>query len=156
MAQMVKRGRIERHLPDANATLELGGVLARVIRPGLIIFLRGDLGAGKTTLVRGVLRALGFHGYVKSPTFNLVELYEISGLHFSHFDFYRLRDPLEWKDAGFEEHFTSGSVCLIEWPENAGRLPGADITIFLQHAPSGREVVISAETERGKQCLSEI
>lgn len=153
---MVKRGPIERHLPDPSATLKLGADLARAIRPGLIVYLRGDLGAGKTTLVRGLLRALGFHGHVKSPTFNLVELYEISGLHFSHFDFYRLRDPLEWKDAGFEEHFTVGRVCLIEWPENAGRLPGADIAILLRHAPRGREVVIAAETERGFQCLSEI
>ncbi len=151
---MVNRATVERHLPDAEATLKLGYELARVLRPGLVIYLSGDLGSGKTTLVRGILRGLGYQGHVKSPTFNLVELYKISGLHLHHFDFYRLRDPLEWKDAGFEEQFIPGNVCLIEWPENAGGLPGADIAISLQHAPIGREVVISGETKIGRQCLS--
>lgn len=151
---MVKRGPVKRHLRDTEATLELGHDIARVIRPGLIIYLRGELGSGKTTLVRGILSGLGYHGHVKSPTFNLIELYKISGLHLHHFDFYRLRHPLEWKDVGFDEHFTNNNVCLVEWPENAGGLPGADITILLQHAPAGREVLIAGETEIGKQCLS--
>ena len=151
---MVKRVTVERHLPNAEATLVIGRKLARVIRPGLVIYLRGDLGSGKTTLARGILSGLGYRGHVKSPTFNLVELYKLSGLHLHHFDFYRLRHSREWKDAGFEEHFTSGNVCLIEWPENARGLPGADITIMLRHAPTGREVVIAADTEIGRLCLS--
>jgi len=141
-------------LPDADATLELGRKLARVLRPGIVIYLVGDLGTGKTTLARGVLRGLGYVSHVASPTFNLVVPYEISGLHLLHFDFYRLRDRNEWKDAGFEEYFSSGNVCLIEWPENAGELPGADIKILLRHAAAAREVTISSESEIGEKCLS--
>jgi tRNA threonylcarbamoyladenosine biosynthesis protein TsaE len=141
-------------LPNADATLELGRKLARIIRPGLVIYLCGDLGAGKTTLARGILAGLGHVSHVASPTFNLVVPYKISGLHLLHFDFYRLREPSEWKDAGFEEYFSSGNVCLIEWPENAGGLPGADIKIFLRHAPAGRGVTISSESQIGEKCLS--
>jgi tRNA threonylcarbamoyladenosine biosynthesis protein TsaE len=145
---------IRLHLADAAATLALGARLAAVLRPGLVVFLSGELGVGKTTLVRGCLRALGYRGRVKSPTFALVELYEVSRLYLHHFDFYRFRDPQEWVDAGFRELFGGDGVCLVEWPEKAGdQLPVADLQIWLEHAAVGREARITAPTEVGTRCL---
>src|SRR5215207_1246552 len=92
-------------LPDEAATLALGSAVSHCLEPGHTIYLRGELGAGKTTLARGVLRGLGFEGRVKSPTYTLVEVYEVSRLHLHHFDFYRFGDPREWTDAGFRESF---------------------------------------------------
>ena len=94
-------------LADETATLLLGAQFAQVLHPGLVIFLNGDLGAGKTTLARGILRGLGYQGKVKSPTYNLVELYKISKLYLYHFDFYRFEEPTEWEDAGFREYFNA-------------------------------------------------
>lgn len=146
-----------RHLPDEAATLALGAVLARALTPGLTIYLVGDLGAGKTTLTRGVLRGLGYAGKVKSPTYTLVELYTLSRLSLYHFDFYRFADPREWIDAGFREHFNPHSVCLVEWPEKAGdSLPPADVRIELSVAGEGREVQITAQTEAGRQCVEQL
>jgi tRNA threonylcarbamoyladenosine biosynthesis protein TsaE len=99
-------------LPDEAATLALGAALAPALTPGIVIHLRGELGAGKTTLVRGVLRALGHQGPVKSPTYTLVEVYEVSRLHLHHFDFYRFHDPRDWIDAGFRESFNERSASL--------------------------------------------
>ncbi len=142
------------HLADEAATLALGAEIAAVLHPGLIVFLRGNLGAGKTTLARGILRGLGYQGKVKSPTYNLVELYKISRLYFYHFDFYRFNDPIEWEDAGFREYFNAESICLVEWPEKArGLLPTADLEILLGITETGRNVEIQAGTEAGRQCL---
>lgn len=144
-------------LDDESKTLELGARLARALHPGLRIYLSGDLGAGKTTLVRGCLRALGYQGRVKSPTFSLVELYEFSRLYLYHFDFYRFEDPTEWSDAGFRDAFSGSGVCIVEWPQKAaGRLPAADLEITLEHVGAGRAVRISAETEQGKLCMKEM
>src|SRR5690606_3634184 len=96
---------VSRALADAAATTELGVQLARGLAPGMIVHLRGELGAGKTTLVRGVLRGFGYRGRVKSPTYTLVEVYEISRLYLYHFDFYRLERDRDWIDAGFREYF---------------------------------------------------
>ena len=148
---------LELHLPDEAATLALGARLAAVLRPGLYIELQGDLGAGKTTLVRGVLRALGYHGRVKSPTFTLVEHYSVLGLNLYHFDLYRFEDPEEWLDAGFREHFNGDSVCLVEWPQKAaGCLPLADVILRLEivHQGAGRQATLSPQTLNGKQCLA--
>ena len=90
------------------------------IRPGETVALVGGSGGGKTTLVRGILRALGHPGPVRSPTYALVEVYDVSKLHLHHFDFYRFHDPREWIDAGFRESFNGRNVSLIEWPEKAG------------------------------------
>ena len=142
------------HLADEAATLALGVEIAAALHPGLIVFLRGNLGAGKTTLARGILRGLGYQGKVKSPTYNLVELYKISRLYFYHFDFYRFNDPIEWEDAGFREYFNAESICLVEWPEKAhGLLPAADLQILLSITETGRNVEIQAGTEAGRQCL---
>jgi tRNA threonylcarbamoyladenosine biosynthesis protein TsaE len=120
----------------------------------MVIYLSGDLGAGKTTLARGLLRGLGYAGRVKSPTYTLVEVYEFSRLYLYHFDFYRFNDPQELAEAGFRDYFNSDSVCLVEWPEKAAaRLPAADLRILMQVAGSGRSVGIFAETEAGEFCL---
>jgi tRNA threonylcarbamoyladenosine biosynthesis protein TsaE len=145
------------HLPDEAATLALGARLARAVGPGMSIHLSGELGSGKTTLARGLVRALGYAGKVKSPTYSLVELYTLSRLHLYHFDFYRFNDPKAWLDSGFREHFNEGSLCLVEWPERAGALlPAPDLRITLAVAARGRDVKIAAFTERGNQCLKSI
>ena len=141
-------------LADEKETLELGAALAPCLEPGLTIYLRGELGAGKTTLVRGVLRALGHTGPVKSPTYALVELYEVSRLVLHHFDFYRFHDPREWIDAGFRESFNGSTVSLIEWPEKAGGLlPPADVEIDLVSSGEGRSASLRARSEQGQRCL---
>lgn len=145
------------HLPDEAATRALGARLARVLDPGMSLHLRGDLGSGKTTLVRGLLRGLGYEGRVKSPTYALVELYTVSRLNLYHFDFYRFNDPKEWLDAGFREYFNDASVCLVEWPEKtAGVLPDADVDIAFDFAGDGRDVRVRAGTESGKACLNRL
>ncbi len=97
----------------------------------MVVALHGDLGTGKTTVVRGALRALGWTGPVKSPTYTLVEHYPFSSLYFYHFDFYRFADPSEWETAGFADCFRDDAVCLVEWPERvAGLLPPADIDVL--------------------------
>jgi tRNA threonylcarbamoyladenosine biosynthesis protein TsaE len=142
-------------LPDESATLSLGAAMAPCLEPGLTIYLRGELGAGKTTLVRGVLRALGHEGPVKSPTYTLVELYEVSRLHLHHFDFYRFHDPREWIDAGFRESFNGRNVSLIEWPEKAGgMLPPADVEIALELHGAGRSVALTSNSLPGQKCLA--
>ena len=120
----------------------------------MVIYLRGDLGAGKTTLVRGMLNALGYAGRVKSPTYTLVEPYQAAGLDLRHFDLYRLHDEEEWEAAGFRDEFDGRNVFFIEWPERAlGLIPQADVEIAFAILPQGRNAEIHANTEMGKQCL---
>ena len=120
-----------------------------------MIYLSGELGAGKTTLVRGFLRALGVAERVKSPTFTLVELYTISSLYLYHFDFYRFSYSEEWVDAGLRDYFNPASVCFVEWPEKAGGLlPAPDVRIRMEVSGSGRNITIDAESEAGKNCLA--
>jgi len=150
-------GGVTAKLPGEADTLELGSRLAGALRPGLLVYLSGELGAGKTTLVRGCLRALGYRGRVKSPTFTLVEVYRLSSLYLHHFDFYRFDDPREWVDAGFRDVFGGDDVCLVEWPEKAGNeLPPADLAIRLEHAGDGRTAHITAHTEAGAECLDRL
>lgn len=141
-------------LPDATATQGLGGRLAAVCNRGGVVFLSGDLGAGKTTLARGLLRALGHRGAVRSPTFTLVEPYELQGLSAYHFDLYRLADPEELELIGARDYFVADALCLVEWPERgAGALPEPDLRVELRHRPAGREALLSARSERGAAML---
>ena len=118
------------------------------------VFLCGELGAGKTTLARGVLGALGVPDRIKSPTYSLVEPYTISSLYLYHFDFYRLKYSDEWVDAGLREYFNGDAICLVEWPEKAGgQLPLPDVTIAMAVSGGGRSVTIRAKTEVGRNCL---
>lgn len=145
------------HLPDAAATEAAGAALAATLAGGMVVALHGDLGTGKTTLVRGVLRALGWTGPVKSPTYALVESYTFSRLYFYHFDFYRFADPDEWETAGLAECFRSDSACFVEWPERvAGLLPVPDLDLRLTHAAQGRDLAASASTDEGKRCIAAI
>ncbi len=152
-------------LPDEAATARLGGALAHAIEAqrvaiaqrGLVVALAGDLGAGKTALVRAMLRALGVGGTVRSPTFTWVEPYVVSNLDFYHFDFYRLADPEAFALAGFREMFGPGKVCLIEWPEKAaGYLPEADLRIELRVDGDGRRAYVATQGELGAACLQRI
>jgi tRNA threonylcarbamoyladenosine biosynthesis protein TsaE len=149
-------------LQDETATNALGAALAEaLLRPpaaaeadGLVVGLSGDLGAGKTTLVRALLRQAGVTGPVKSPSFALLEPYEVSRLHLYHFDFYRFKNPREFLECGFSELFGPGAVCLVEWPERAGEfLPAADLHVCLRMVDSGRSVLVGANTESGERCL---
>jgi len=147
---------MRRSLPAEADTLALGSVLAAALAPGMVIYLIGELGAGKTTLARGLLRGLGYAGKVKSPTFTLVEVYEFSRLYLYHFDFYRFtgsNNPRELGEAGFREYFNPQSVCLVEWPDQAAGLPAADLRVVLDVAGSGRNVSIFADSEAGASCL---
>ena len=144
-------------LPDEAATLQFGDKLAQVLQPGLFVALSGELGSGKTTLARGILRGLGYEGKVKSPTYTLVEVYELSRLDLYHFDLYRFKDSRELLGAGFRDDFDSRNVCLVEWPERAkDLLPIADLSVSLAEERGGRRVRIAAQTESGKNCLARI
>ena len=120
-----------------------------------LIELQGSLGAGKTTLVRHLLRALGVPGRIKSPTYAVVEQHEVPGLDIWHFDFYRFSDPREWEDAGFRDLFASPGLKLAEWPEKAvGLLPVADLAIELQvQADESRLAILTARTPTGMALL---
>ncbi|MBI4206327.1 MAG: tRNA (adenosine(37)-N6)-threonylcarbamoyltransferase complex ATPase subunit type 1 TsaE [Betaproteobacteria bacterium] len=148
---------MSRYLATEADTLALGAELARGLQPGMVVYLAGDLGTGKTTFARGLLRGLGYAGKVKSPTFNLVELYKVSRLYLYHFDFYRFDDPRELADAGFREYFNPDSVCLVEWPEKAAAgLPAADVRVSMRVAGTGRQVEIFADTEAGRSCVAHL
>jgi len=144
-------------LPDAAATEALGAALAPGVAPGRVLHLSGDLGAGKTTVVRGVLRALGHDGKVKSPTYTLVEPYALSSLHLYHFDFYRLKNEAEWESAGFREYFGPHAACLVEWPERVGSALGIpDLELRLEFLPIGRRALLASHTPAGEAWLSSL
>jgi tRNA threonylcarbamoyladenosine biosynthesis protein TsaE len=166
-------------LADEAATAAFGERFARALEAvrsdertggrafkGLQVHLLGDLGAGKTTLVRATLRALGHAGRVRSPTYTLVEPYTVERpdvgaddgpdgeLNLYHFDLYRFNDPAEWADAGFREYFDSGAICLVEWPQRAGALLGVpDLVLSLEVDGDGRRLTARSYSESGKACL---
>jgi len=126
--------------------LAFGAALAERLHENAVVFLEGDLGAGKTTLARGILRGLGFAGSVKSPTYTLVEPYGFSGRQVYHLDFYRIKDPEELEYIGLDDIFGETAIKLIEWPERAeGRLPAADIVIRIRQRNAGRVIEIESE-----------
>jgi tRNA threonylcarbamoyladenosine biosynthesis protein TsaE len=144
------------HLADEAATLALGAALAAELKRGMTVFLAGPLGAGKTTLARGLIRALGFEGRVKSPSYSLVELYVVSGLYLYHFDFYRFIEPREFRDAGLGEYFNEQSLCVVEWPEKArDQLPVPDLRVTLEmNDAGGRTARLESSTESGQRCVN--
>lgn len=153
--------RFHTHLHDEAATAALGAALARALAPGLAIYLHGDLGAGKTALTRAMMRAAGYAGHVKSPTYTLAEPYSImiagEPVELVHFDLYRLSSPEEFLDAGFREHFGNDAICVVEWPEKAeGVLPPADMEILLGISGSGRDIELRALSPLGSQCLDRL
>ncbi len=144
------------HWPNEAATQQFASALAR--RPELsnaLIELRGELGAGKTTLVRHLLQALGVQGRIKSPTYAVVEPYELTALNIWHFDFYRFHDANEWEDAGFRDIFAGDGLKLVEWPERAGaHLPRADLVIHLDAIDDdARQVTLNAQSVTGATLL---
>lgn len=154
-----------RFLPHEASTLALGEQLARailrtgIVETGFVIELLGDLGAGKTTLVRGVLRGLGYTGRVKSPTYPLLETYQVGDVAVAHFDLYRLESPEAFTEAGFEDYFVGPGVRFVEWPDRAlgatGRLPHADWRLSLTETPAGgRLMCIESASSAGDQVLA--
>jgi len=142
--------------PIATATdMEaMGTKLATQLNDTRLIYIHGPLGAGKTTLVRGMLRALGYTGAVKSPTFTLVEPYEFKQRHFYHFDLYRLNNPEELEFAGVRDYLHGNGVCVVEWAERAqGLLPTPDLDIIISLTETGRMMRITSLSARGKASL---
>jgi tRNA threonylcarbamoyladenosine biosynthesis protein TsaE len=144
-------------LADEAATLRLGAALAKGIGPGRVVHLRGELGAGKTTVARGLLHALGHAGRIKSPTYAVVEPYTLSSLNLYHFYFYRFSDKTEWVNSGFRDYFNAGSACIVEWPERAeGLLEAPDLQVRLSIDGDGRRALIEACTSAGESWLSSL
>jgi tRNA threonylcarbamoyladenosine biosynthesis protein TsaE len=148
-------------LLDEAATLALGKRLASCLSPGLVIYLHGDLGAGKTALTRSILHAAGHQGNVKSPTYTLAEPYQIvcqgQACKVMHFDLYRMISPDEFIEAGFRDEFNAQTICIIEWPEKAeGLLPQADLDVFFSILDEGREVNLQAHSTAGQTCLEQL
>lgn len=161
-------------LKDEEDTLDFGAALARAtfLNPddaqtksgepgcrtmGAVIYLLGDLGAGKTTLTRGFLRGFGFHGAVKSPTYTLVEPYEFSLCKIYHFDLYRLTDPAEVQYLGIDDYFQQQNICLLEWAERGRDLiPAADLSISLSGTGTGRQISCQIHTAKGERIAARL
>lgn len=145
---------IEVELQGEEAMVSYGEELATKLAGVGVVYLQGNLGMGKTTLVRGFLRGHGYHGAVKSPTYTIVEPYEMSK-NIYHFDLYRLGDPEELEYIGIRDYFENGSTALIEWPDKgSGYLPEADVVINIDMVRGGRRVQISAMNEVGDKALT--
>jgi len=135
----------------------LGTRLAPALRAGMMLHFHGELGAGKTTLIRGILRGLGHVGAVKSPTYTLVEPYQTNGLTVFHFDLYRLKDPEELEFLGIRDYLEGQGVCLVEWAERgAGVLPVPDVEITIQRAGDERQVRFLTHSATGTELLRAI
>ncbi len=135
--------------------MRLGNILSSVCDGGQSIWLQGDLGAGKTTLVRGFLRGKNYKGIVKSPTYSLVEEYAFDQLMIAHFDLYRLSDPEELDYIGIRDYINQNTICLIEWPEmGVGILPEADMKLMIQSLDTSRKIVFSAESNKMKSIIN--
>lgn len=143
------------HLVNEKASTELGIALAQCLEPGLIIAFSGEIGAGKTTIIRSLLRALGVDSAIKSPTFSLVESYTCGTLPIHHFDLYRIAHEEELEYLGFRDYFTAESICCIEWAEHAGKtLPNSDIRFNLNIKGAGRDMLCTAFSDAGRRILA--
>ncbi len=140
----------EAHLNDEIATVAMGNKVAAIIEQGAVIYLHGDLGAGKTTFTRGVVQGFGHIGKVKSPTYTLVEPYELTRANVYHFDLYRLGDPEELEYMGIRDYFSEQAICIVEWPEKGGEfIPVPDLDITLSYVGDERKIVMNSASERG-------
>ncbi|MCX8048981.1 MAG: tRNA (adenosine(37)-N6)-threonylcarbamoyltransferase complex ATPase subunit type 1 TsaE [Methylohalobius sp.] len=144
-------------LPDLEATRRVAAALCQALEPRAVVYLKGPLGAGKTTLVRAVLEAAGFPGKVKSPTFTLVETYWTERFAVAHFDLYRLAEPEELEWIGFRDYLQADTVCFIEWPERGqAHLPAADLELSLRLEEKGRILELRASTPTGQRIFDKI
>ncbi len=145
------------HLPGPEQTVKLGKQLSNAIEPPCIIYLVGDLGAGKTTLSRGIIQGFGFNGAVKSPTYTLVEPYELDKVNIYHFDLYRLADPEELEYIGIREYFDDNSICIIEWPEKGAQwLAEPDLVVNMIHDNEQRRVELQAKSSTGESIIQQL
>ena len=144
-------------LKNETETTKIGSKLASCLKGGEVIYLKGELGTGKTTLVRGVLNRLGHAGNVKSPTYTIVEPYLIDSHVIYHFDLYRLDDPEELESLGIRDYCDGQSICFFEWPEKGGNLlPNADINLELTYLENTREVEFTSKSDVGKTILKQL
>ena len=160
MAQANTEAHLAITLDGEQQMVDFGVNLARAIdkiKAPLLILLNGDLGAGKTTISRGILQGLGHHGPVKSPTYTLVEPYKLDLGKIFHFDLYRLIDPEELEHIGFSDYLSEAVLCIIEWPENGGSyIHQPDIAIDISLYQSGRKVPLDSQTDLGKKCIYQV
>ncbi|MCA0402967.1 MAG: tRNA (adenosine(37)-N6)-threonylcarbamoyltransferase complex ATPase subunit type 1 TsaE [Proteobacteria bacterium] len=138
-----------------NELSDFANDLASLLKSPLVLTFSGEIGAGKTTLIRAMLRALNITSAIKSPTFSLVESYFVQKMHIHHFDLYRILDEEELEYIGFRDYFKPDSICCIEWPERAiNSLDCVDLQFALAHAGAGRTMQIKALSPSGEQILS--
>ncbi|MFN8769568.1 MAG: tRNA (adenosine(37)-N6)-threonylcarbamoyltransferase complex ATPase subunit type 1 TsaE [Neisseriaceae bacterium] len=140
-------------IKSLEETQILGKQISKLISPKFTIAFNGELGAGKTTLISIILKNIGVIGNIKSPTYTLVEEYHVDDKNIYHFDLYRFNDPYEWVDSGFNEYFTSDSICFIEWASKADSLiPDIDWKLNITIVEDERFIEITALTDKGREC----